>query len=116
MAIDIAGTLTENRDSGCHRTWWVYLAVLAALLTVVSAVAGTEYLGRVVGIADGDTFTLLVGREHGTLASKEPQILSLPSATGIVRPIITHSLVPGSHARNIQQGAHTPFAESPPSA
>jgi endonuclease YncB( thermonuclease family) len=28
------------------------------------AVAATEYLGRVSGIADGDTFTLLVGREQ----------------------------------------------------
>jgi hypothetical protein len=27
-------------------------------------VAGTPYLGKVVGIADGDTFTLLVGRER----------------------------------------------------
>ena len=26
--------------------------------------AGTEYLGKVIGIADGDTFTLLVGREQ----------------------------------------------------
>jgi endonuclease YncB( thermonuclease family) len=64
VAIGIARTLTENGDSGGYRTWRVYFAVLAALLTVASAVAGTEYLGKVIGIADGDTFTLLVGRDQ----------------------------------------------------
>jgi endonuclease YncB( thermonuclease family) len=40
------------------------VAVLVALLAVASAVSGTEYLGKVIGIANGDTLTLLVGREQ----------------------------------------------------
>ena len=44
--------------------WRACLVVLAALLTLVPAAAETEHLGKVVGIADGDTFTLLVDRQQ----------------------------------------------------
>ena len=39
-----------------RRTWWLYcfLAILAAPLLAA------EYTGRVVGVSDGDTMTLLV--------------------------------------------------------
>jgi endonuclease YncB( thermonuclease family) len=61
VAIGITRTLTENGHRTARR---VRLVVLAALLTLVPAVAGTEYVGKVVAIAHGDTFTLLVGREQ----------------------------------------------------
>jgi hypothetical protein len=56
VAIAIARTLTENRDSGGYGTWRVYLVLLAALLTLRPAIlSATEYVGNVVGITDGDT-------------------------------------------------------------
>jgi micrococcal nuclease len=64
VAIGTTRTLSENRNSVYCLARRGRLVVLAALLTLAPAVAGTEYLGKVVGIADGDTFTLLVGRER----------------------------------------------------
>jgi endonuclease YncB( thermonuclease family) len=65
VALAIEGTLTEVAGSGDRRTWRVYLALLTLLLTFRSVVlAVSEYVGEVVGIADGDTFTLLVDREQ----------------------------------------------------
>src|SRR5262245_24179086 len=44
---------------------WTFLAALAVGLLTAWLVAGAETLtGRVVGISDGDTITVLVGREE----------------------------------------------------
>ncbi len=64
LAFGIARTLTENGNSAGYLARRACLVVLAALLTLLPAVAGTEHVGKVVGIADGDTFTLLVDRQQ----------------------------------------------------
>jgi endonuclease YncB( thermonuclease family) len=53
VAIGITRTLTENGDSGGYRT-----------LAVAAGATRIEYLGKVIEIADGDTFALLVCREQ----------------------------------------------------
>jgi endonuclease YncB( thermonuclease family) len=63
VVIALSGTL--NRVVGGRRPWCVYLALLAPLLTFGPGVlAASEYAGKVVAMAGGDTFTLLVDREE----------------------------------------------------
>jgi endonuclease YncB( thermonuclease family) len=44
--------------------WRLHLVVLAVLVSVALPGAAVEYVGKVVGIADGDTFNLLVKGER----------------------------------------------------